>query len=154
MLVRRRWPVATLLVTVAVLIGYYALSFPPIGLAVPVAAALYSAAEQGRQRWAIGTAGALLVMSTLVRVAEGDDPGYVLGYEFAASAGLMGAVIALGDGVRARRGWRAELDRRARESGRVCARCPTAPTTSRWSATRTAATRPSSWSPASCRTSC
>jgi hypothetical protein len=50
MLVRRRWPVATLLVTAAALLGYYALDFPPVGLAVPVAAALYSAAEAGRLR--------------------------------------------------------------------------------------------------------
>lgn len=114
MFVRRRWPVATLVVTAVALLGYYTLSFPPVGLAVPVAAALYSAAEQGRVRWAVGTAGALLAISTVVRIAEGDDPGYVLGFEVVTSVLLMAAVIALGDGIRSRRGWRAELAKQAR----------------------------------------
>jgi signal transduction histidine kinase len=113
MLVRRRWPVATLLVTAAALLGYYALDFPPVGLAVPVAAALYSAAEAGRVRWAIGTAVALVVVSTFFRVREGDDLAYLFGYEFAVTATLLAAVIALGDGVRSRRRWRAELRRQA-----------------------------------------
>ncbi|GAB3479984.1 sensor histidine kinase [Amycolatopsis cihanbeyliensis] len=114
MLLRRRWPVGTLLVTAAALIVYYMLDYPPVGLAVPVAAALYSAAEQGRLYWAIGTAGALLLISTAVRISEGDDLAYLLGFEFAGSAGLMATVIALGDGVRSRRNWRAELGKQAR----------------------------------------
>ncbi|MGW0483392.1 sensor histidine kinase [Nonomuraea sp. NPDC003214] len=114
MFVRRRWPVATLVVTAAALLVYYLLSYPPVGLAVPVAAALYSAAEQGKLRWAVGTAVALLVISTTARTAHGDDPAYLYGFELATSVGLMAAVIALGDTVRSRRGWRAELDKQAR----------------------------------------
>ncbi|MEV0085940.1 sensor histidine kinase [Saccharopolyspora sp. NPDC050642] len=114
MLVRRRWPVGTLLVTTVALLAYYVLSYPPIGLAVPVAAALYSAAEQGRLRIASGVAVALLLISTVARLRTGDDPAFVLGFEFTSSAGLMAAVIALGDSVRSRRGWRAELERQAR----------------------------------------
>ncbi|WP_308282503.1 sensor histidine kinase [Pseudonocardia nigra] len=113
MLVRRRRPVVTLLATAALLIGYYALGHPAIGLAVPVAAALYSAAEHGRACWAVGTAAALLTVSVVFRVREGDDLALLFGYELASSAGLMAAVIALGDGVRSRRGWRAELRRQA-----------------------------------------
>lgn len=114
MLVRRRRPTATLLLTAAALIAYYMLDLPPVGLAVPVAAALYSAAEQGRLSWAIGTACGLLAVSTVVRLRQGDDPSFVLGYEFASASVLMAAVIALGDSVRARRGWRAELVKQAR----------------------------------------
>lgn len=114
MLVRRRWPVGTLLVTAAGLLVYYALNYPPVGLAVPVAAALYSAAEAGRPRWAAGAAVALVAVSTFFRVREGDDIAYLLGYEFAVTATLMAAVIALGDSVRSRRGWQAELRRQAR----------------------------------------
>ncbi|MCA1672749.1 MAG: hypothetical protein LC799_11280, partial [Actinobacteria bacterium] len=33
MLVRRRWPIGTLLVTAAGLLLYYALDYPPVGLA-------------------------------------------------------------------------------------------------------------------------
>lgn len=114
MLLRRRWPVGTLLLTAATLITYYMLDYPPVGLAVPVAAALYSTAEQGKTYWAIGTAAALLLTSTTVRIAEGDDLAYLLGFEFASSVGLMATVIALGDGVRSRRNWHAELARQAR----------------------------------------
>ncbi|TCP48501.1 signal transduction histidine kinase [Tamaricihabitans halophyticus] len=111
MLVRRRWPVATLMVTATGLLGYYALSYPPIGLAVPVAAALFSAAELGRLYWAMGTALALLAISTGVRIGQGDDLSFVLGLEIPTSAALMATVIALGDSLRSRRGWRAELAR-------------------------------------------
>ncbi|WP_282782141.1 MULTISPECIES: sensor histidine kinase [unclassified Nocardia] len=114
MLVRRRWPVGTLLVSGAALLVYYMLDYPPIGLALPVAAALFSAAERGRLWWAAGTALALLAISTAVRVAQGDNLGFVLGLELPSSAGLMAAVIALGDSIRSRRGWRAELQRRER----------------------------------------
>lgn len=113
-LVRRRWPLGALIVSSCALLGYYVLSYPPIGLAVPVAVALYSAAEQGRLRWAVGTAVALLLISTGFRVHEGDNLAYLLGFEFAGSAGLMVSVIVLGDAIRSRRGWRAELDRQAR----------------------------------------
>ncbi|MDA3649738.1 sensor histidine kinase [Saccharopolyspora indica] len=113
-LVRRRWPVATLLVTAAVLVAYYMSGYPPIGLAVPLAAALYSAAEQGRLRAAVAIGGSLLLLSTLVRIRQGDDLAYLLGFEFATTACLMAAVVALGDSVRSRRGWRAELAKQAR----------------------------------------
>lgn len=113
MLLRRRWPVATLLATAAGLLAYYMLSFPPIGLAPPVAAALYSAAEQGKLRWAAGTAVTLLAVSTAFRINEGDDLSYLLGFEFIGSAGLMTSVVLLGDSVRARRGWRTELENQA-----------------------------------------
>jgi signal transduction histidine kinase len=110
---RRRWPVAVLLASAALLLGYYALGNPSIGLAVPLAVALYSAAEQGRVRWAVGTAMALLVISTAVRAWEGDDLALLFGYELASQGGLMLAMVALGDAVRARRRWRAELRRQA-----------------------------------------
>ncbi|XVV07973.1 sensor histidine kinase [Actinosynnema sp. CA-248983] len=114
MLVRRRWPVPTLVITAAALLVYYALSYPPIGLAVPVAASLFSAAEYGRLYWATGTAVVLLAISTGVRISQGDDLSFVLGLEIPTSAALMAAVIALGDSVRSRRGWRAELANQAR----------------------------------------
>jgi signal transduction histidine kinase len=112
-LLRRRWPVLVLLASAALVVAYHAMDNPAIGIAVPVAVALYSAAEQGHPRWAAGTAIALLVVSTVARVNEGDDVALLLGYELASQAGLMVAVVALGDAVRSRRGWRAELRRQA-----------------------------------------
>lgn len=113
MLLRRSRPVAVLIATAVALLAYYALGYPPIGLAVPVAAALYSAAELGRAYWAGATALALLIISTAVRIGQGDDLALVLGLEVPTAAALMTAVVALGDSVRSRRGWRAELDNQA-----------------------------------------
>ncbi|MCK2238840.1 MULTISPECIES: sensor histidine kinase [unclassified Crossiella] len=114
MFLRRRYPVLIMLLSTATLIGYYTLELPPIGLAVPLAAPLYSAAEQGRTRAAIGVAAAVMVISTVARLGEGDDPAYVLGLDFGGWIALFAAVIALGDAVRSRRGWRAELAKQAR----------------------------------------
>ncbi|MQA81063.1 MAG: sensor histidine kinase [Streptosporangiales bacterium] len=112
MLVRRRYPVLALVATSVGLLAYYVGDYPPVGLALPVAAALYSAAEQDRLRWAVGMSVALLAISTFFRVREGDDLGYLLGYELATTVAVMAAAVALGDGVRARRMYRAEQRRR------------------------------------------
>ncbi|MEU7818661.1 hypothetical protein [Pseudonocardia sp. NPDC049154] len=60
LLVARRWPVPVLLMTAAGIVVYYVLDLPPIGLAAPIAATLYVAAERGRAPWALGVAGSLL----------------------------------------------------------------------------------------------
>ncbi|GII78028.1 two-component sensor histidine kinase [Sphaerisporangium rufum] len=112
MLLRRRLPVAMLLVTATGLMVYYAAGLPPIGLAVPVAGALFSAAEAGRQWWAAGVATAMLALSGYFRLAEGDDPAYLFGLELTSELGLMVAMIALGDGLRSRRLLRAEMRHR------------------------------------------
>ncbi|MDN5917501.1 MAG: histidine kinase [Pseudonocardia sp.] len=112
MLVRRRFPVGVLVTTAVVLLLYYRLGQPPIGLAVPVVAALFSAAEQGRTRWASAIAAALVVVSTSVRAVQGDDPGLLFGYELPSTAALMAASIACGAAVRARREWHTERRRR------------------------------------------
>lgn len=112
MLVRRDYPVLALAATAVGIVGYYLADYPPIGMALPIAAALYSAAEQDKLRWAIGIGAALLVTSTYGRLNEGDDPSYLFGYELASTVMIMAASIALGDNVRVRRLWRAEHARR------------------------------------------
>ncbi|MBW0089482.1 sensor histidine kinase [Pseudonocardia sp. KRD-184] len=109
----RRRPVAVLVATAAGMVAYYVLDLPPIGLAAPVAAALYLAAERGRVRAAAGVAAALLAVSVAARLAEGDDPAFVLGLQLGSEAVTVVAVIALGDAVRSRRSLRAELRRQA-----------------------------------------
>ncbi|MGN9844560.1 sensor histidine kinase [Nonomuraea sp. H19] len=111
MLVRRRFPVLALAATAVGLIAYHAAGYPPIGLALPVAAALYSAAEAGSLVVAATVAGALVLVSTMFRLREGDDPEYLLGFELSSTIGLMVAAIALGAAVRATRLLRAEQRR-------------------------------------------
>jgi len=101
MLVRRRWPAGVLIATVLLLAAYYAIGYPAVGVAVPIAGAVYSAAEQGRLRLAILASGAVLVVSTLYRVTE-ETLARLLGFEGAQNLVLLVAVIALGDSVRSR----------------------------------------------------
>lgn len=101
MLVRRRYPVGVLVITMLLLFGYYALDYPAIGLAVPVSAALYSAAERGRRGWAIAVSITLVVVSTYYRLDEASIA--FLGYETVSTVTLLAAAIALGDGARSSR---------------------------------------------------
>jgi hypothetical protein len=52
LLVRRRWPVGVLVASLASLQLYYALDYPGISSAVPLAVALYTAGATGHLRWA------------------------------------------------------------------------------------------------------
>ncbi|PZF85844.1 sensor histidine kinase [Micromonospora endophytica] len=111
MLARRRYPVAVLGVTVLGLFAYYAAGYPAVGLAVPVAAALFSAAEYGRLAAAVSVTVLVVVVSVGFRLAEGQDFSFVVGYELAGHVLLMGAAIALGDSVRSRRRAQADAQR-------------------------------------------
>lgn len=126
MLVRRRYPDLALIATAVGITGYYIADYPAIGLAVPIAAALYSAAEHGSLRLAIGIAAAALAGSTGYRLAEGQAADYILGFETAWSVAVMAGAIAIGDGVRSRRQWGTEQRRReeqlVRESEQEAAR--------------------------------
>lgn len=103
MLVRRRHPVLVLAITVLGLFAYYAAGYPSVGVAVPIAAALYSAAEFGRLWWAVCAGGVALATSVLFRLFEGQDASLVVGYELAGHAFLIAGSIALGDSIRSRR---------------------------------------------------
>jgi signal transduction histidine kinase len=114
MLVRRRLPLLVLVLTMLLLFVYYPLGYPAIGLAVPVFAALYSAAEQGRWPAAIGVSVILVGVSTYFRLQDGESLAYLLGYELVSTLALLASAIALGDSARSRRALRAEQARSAR----------------------------------------
>ncbi len=118
MLVRRRWPAGVLIATVVLLFGYYLLGYPAVGVGVPVAGAVYSAAEQGRLRIAMVVASLVLVLSTVYRALEDEPLVRLLGFDGAENLILLVAVIALGDGVRSRR----ELRRRSAVEAEAAAR--------------------------------
>ncbi|WP_308800147.1 sensor histidine kinase [Agromyces silvae] len=103
MLVRRRYPVLVVVLSAGAVISYYAAGYPAIGVAVPLAAAAFSAAEFGRMGAAIVTCSAVLLISVVYRVASGQDPALVLWFDAPGHALLLAAAIALGDGVRSRR---------------------------------------------------
>ncbi|MDG4787871.1 sensor histidine kinase [Micromonospora sp. WMMD1102] len=103
MLIRRTMPRLVLGLTALGFFTYYIAGFPAVGVAVPISAALFSAAEAGHLRASVLTGAAVLTASTAFRVASGQSASFVLGYELASHAALIAAVIALGYSVRARR---------------------------------------------------
>ncbi len=102
MLVRRRWPAGVLIATMVLLFAYYTIGYPAVGVSVPIAGAVYSAAEQGRLRLAIAVSAVVMVVTTLYRMQE-EPLAKLLGFEAAQNLVLLVAVIALGDSIRARR---------------------------------------------------
>ena len=114
MLLRRHFPVSVLVATMFLLFAYYALGYPAIGLAVPVSAALYSAAEWGHLPATLIVSLLLILVSTYFRYLDGQNIAFLLGYELISSVAMMAAAIALGDSTRSRRVLRAEQEQTTR----------------------------------------
>ncbi|WP_214404208.1 sensor histidine kinase [Pseudonocardia lacus] len=100
---RRRAPRAVLCLTVLAMFAYYTFEYPPIGVALPVAAALFSAADAGRAGWALGAGAVALAVSIVFRLEEGTPVGLLLGYEAVSNVALIAAATALGYSLRGRR---------------------------------------------------
>lgn len=100
LLVRRLLPRTTLVVTLLAIFAYYTLDLPPVGMVLPAIGALFSAAEQHRTYWAVGSAAVLLAVATYFRL-DGSEPEAALnGYTFVTELALAAAAIALGAAVR------------------------------------------------------
>ncbi|WP_196073402.1 sensor histidine kinase [Nakamurella alba] len=113
LLLRRRAPRVVLAATLVLLAVYYTAQYPPVGMALPIAGALFSVAEVGRWRLGAATGLAMLVVSVVVRLAEGEDATQLLAFDTAPQLALIVAVLALGDTVRSRRRLRADARRQA-----------------------------------------
>ena len=96
LLFRRRHSVLVLVLTSLGICVYYTLQYPPIGLALPIAAALFSVAEAGRLRIGIIISAVLVALSLYFQIVGGQDPRQLLGYELPRVIALMGASLALG----------------------------------------------------------
>lgn len=104
LLLRRGMPRGVLVLSVLGMFAYYTLDYPPIGVAVPVVAALFCVAEAGSVVWAAGAAVIVFVVSLFFRIRDGGEAiGFLLGYEAVSNIALFAAAIALGYSVRARR---------------------------------------------------
>lgn len=110
MLFRRQYPVLVLLLTALGFVSYHAAGFPSIGVAVPMAAALFSAAEMGYLRSACATAVTTLAVATTYRLLAGQGLALVLGYELVSHGAMITAVIVLGHSVRTARQLRLRTD--------------------------------------------
>ncbi len=100
---RRRYPRTVLIVTILGVVAYFAIGYPAIPLSLLVVVPLFSVAERGFVLFGATAACALVVVSVAARVAEGDDPRFVVGYELVSHLALMASAIMLGVMVRLRR---------------------------------------------------
>lgn len=110
-LVRRRFPLLVLITTVLGIFVYYALGYPAIGISLPAAAAIYSAAEAARARQAVAGGIVLVSVAAYFRITEGLSGTYLVSYEFLTNVTLIAAAVALGVNVRMRREARAQQER-------------------------------------------
>jgi class 3 adenylate cyclase len=106
-LVRRRWPVAVLVASAAILHLYYLLDYPGILPAVPLAVALAGAWAAGHLRWSLLVAAWFVVGPILFRTLAEPEPLRGVLNDSVADAALFGAVL-LGEAVRTRRALRRE----------------------------------------------
>jgi signal transduction histidine kinase len=117
LLVRRRWPLAVFLVSVTLLMTYHVLDYPAIGLAVPLAPALYTAAEAGYVQAVLLVITGLELWALAWR-AVGEDESLVsaVGTQTLFELSLVAAVLLLAEALRSRRAWMAEVHDRLRRT--------------------------------------
>ena len=117
---RRRLPVAVLVATSACLLAYQLRGYPGVIPAVPVVVAVYVAVLAGHRRVAIATvsAGFLAVVATDLTVHSGLPFRVVLQDRFLL-IGWIGAAAMAAEGLRHRRAYLAQAERRAEEAERT-----------------------------------
>ncbi|MFG3443001.1 sensor histidine kinase [Nonomuraea sp. NPDC047897] len=102
LLAHRAVPLAVLTATIVGIFAYYAMDHPPIGMAVPAAAALYFAAERRSIWWPLGAGLLLLAVSAFFRSVDEHQASDVLSYDLLTNAALIGCATALASTVRSR----------------------------------------------------
>lgn len=111
---RRRWPLATLLLSTLTVFGYHALEYPPISFAMPLAVAVYTAAAGG---WAALTLTLVAVSglgTVLVRVLGEGERLVSAAPDSLSDTALLAAMAFWGLAVRNRRAYQAEARQRLR----------------------------------------
>lgn len=117
LLVRRRWALGTLLASAAIIFAYHAFDYPAVGLAVPLAVALFTAAYAGRVWAAAAVALGLQLMGLGARALEEDEALIsVIGTGTVGDVALMAVVLLLGETLRTRRAWMDEVRERMRRT--------------------------------------
>jgi class 3 adenylate cyclase len=101
-LVRRRWPLAVLLVSAATLQLYYVLDFPGIFPAVPLAVALFTAWAAGYHRWSLLVTAWFVAAPVAFRTLVAQEALVPVLSDAVRDAALFAAVLLLGEAVRAR----------------------------------------------------
>jgi len=103
MFIRRSNPTLVVMLSVVGFVAYYATGFTAIGTAVPIAAAVFSAAECGKLAAAAAGSAVVTAISVAYRLGTGQDPAFVLGYDLPQNLLILAGAVALGDSIRTRR---------------------------------------------------
>ena len=115
-LARRRWPLAVLLASAAILQVYYLLDYPGIYPAVPLSVALATAWSAGHRLWSLLVAGFFVLAGIGVgyqTLVPNQPAAQVLGDVMRYTV-LFAAVLLLGEAVRTRRALQREEERSER----------------------------------------
>jgi signal transduction histidine kinase len=102
LLLRRRWPLPVLAVSVAVLQAYHVLRYPAIGMTL-LAVAFYTVAVRGQMGWGLVIGVAVLVYEFLWRAVVDPEPLLEVVVSGLWPTTMIIAVLLLGDAVRSRR---------------------------------------------------
>jgi signal transduction histidine kinase len=116
LLLRRRSPLAVLLLSTVALLVYYAFDYPPIGLAVPLAAALFIAVAAGHLWTAALVAVAIELLASGVRALGEGDALNEIAADGLEDGALVAAVLLLAETLRTRSAWLAEVQERIRRT--------------------------------------
>jgi MYXO-CTERM domain-containing protein len=116
---RRRWPMGVLVGSVGLLMIYFSREYPAFSPAVPLAAATYSAAVAGHGRPAAVLLTGLLAISVGWQTLGEDASAATVVAGTLTDAALLAAVLLLGEAVRNRRAWAAEVAERRVEEERL-----------------------------------
>ena len=115
-LARRRWPLAVLLASAAILQVYYQLDYPGIYPAVPLSVALATAWSAGHRLWSLLVAGFFVLAGIGVgyQTLVPSQPAVRLLGDVMRYTVLFAAVLLLGEAVRTRRALQREEERSER----------------------------------------
>ena len=115
-LVRRRWPLAVLLASAAILQVYYQLDYPGIYPAVPLSAALATAWGAGHRLWSLLVVGFFVLAGIGVgyQTLLPNQPAVQVLGDVMRDTVLFAAVLLLGEAVRTRRALQREEERSQR----------------------------------------
>jgi class 3 adenylate cyclase len=112
-LARRRWPLAVLLASAAILQLYYQLDYPGIYPAVPLSVALATAWAAGHRLWSLLVVGLFVAAGVGVgyQALAPDQPALQVLGDVTRDTVLFAAVLLLGEAVRTRRALQREEER-------------------------------------------
>jgi serine phosphatase RsbU (regulator of sigma subunit) len=113
---RRRYPIGVLVGSVVILQSYFAFDYPGFYATVPLTAAVYSATVAGKLRWTVVLCIIFVGGPVIYRTLVDPEPVLRVLNDTLRDGGLFGASILLGEAVRSRRAYVAEVADRLRHA--------------------------------------